>query len=450
MPDPAQIQQQFSAWRKAHPEMALRASVVTGADTHVVTNCNDSGVGSLRDALTVANSGDYVDLSGLDCDIELASGIVFIQDDLTLTGSFTGNLDLDPKITAAAGNTSGLLLHSGSGSLTLDSISLNGGRKYLASDSKYADGGCLGSAGNVIMVSSAVTHCKAVNSGSGGARGGGIAADGQVALLSSWVSWNRAETNTGRADGGGIYAGGGVFAKYSTVWGNAASMTDPELVGVGRGGGVYSGAGASIVRSLIAFNSAGSGGGVYTDRGDVEIASSTIYSNFATFTYAGSGALRFNDSNSVTISNSTITANRNEGSGGPGGLAIRSPAGPVVLESNIISGNTDKNGEPDDLRVAAAFTGTHNLIGEPGVTAVPAGNIQQVDTPMGDFVYRSGTYGVYPATGSWAFNLGYFDPAIFPQTDQSNSDREVGAGVDIGAMESDALFIGRFEDPPTF
>lgn len=452
VPDPAQMQRQFSAWREEHPEMALRASVITGASTHVVTNCNDSGAGSLRDALTNANSGDYVDLSGLDCDIELASGIIFTQDDLTLYGNFTGNVATDRKITAAAGNQSGLLLHSGSGSLTLDSLLLKGGRKYLSSDEKYADGGCVGSSGSVIMTNSAVWDCKAVNSGSGGARGGGIAADGQVVLLSSSVSFNQAESNTGRADGGGIYAGGGVFAKYSNVWGNAANMTTPETIGVGRGGGIFSAMGATTNRSVILFNSAGSGGGLYTMGGDVQIVSSTIYNNSSDFAYASSGALRFNDATSVTISNSTITANRNEGNNAPGGMMIQNATGPILLVSNIISGNTDKNGDPDDLRMAASptLTGHHNLIGNPGTTTVPPDTIHQVDTPMGDFEYQGATYGLYPAKGSWAFNLGYFNPENIPQTDQNNSDREVGTGVDIGALESDALFLGRFEDPPTF
>lgn len=72
---------------------------------------------------------------------------------------------------------------------------------------------------------------------------------------------------------------------------------------------------------------------------------------------------------------------------------------------------------------------------------------------MGEAGWQGNTWGLYPAPGNWAFNLGSYefnDPTAPLDLDQNHSDRLVGTGVDIGALESDALFIGRFEDPPMF
>ena len=56
---------------------------------------------------------------------------------------------------------------------------------------------------------------------------------------------------------------------------------------------------------------------------------------------------------------------------------------------------------------------------------------------------------IAPLTGSWAMNRGHFTPGMFDaDNDQRGLPRKVGAGVDIGAMESDALFVDGFNKPP--
>src|SRR5262249_13031663 len=54
--------------RSMRPSNALPANII------VVTNTNDSGPGSLRDALAVANDGDTIDATGISGTILLTSG----------------------------------------------------------------------------------------------------------------------------------------------------------------------------------------------------------------------------------------------------------------------------------------------------------------------------------------------------------------------------------------
>jgi hypothetical protein len=55
--------------------------------TFTVSNTNDTGVGSLRQALADATDGDTIvfDLAGCPCTITLTSGGLVIDDDVTIT-----------------------------------------------------------------------------------------------------------------------------------------------------------------------------------------------------------------------------------------------------------------------------------------------------------------------------------------------------------------------------
>ncbi len=62
-----------------------------------VTNCDDSGAGSLRDAIGTATSGQTIDLTATGCStITLTTGDIFInQEDLTLQGPGSSFLTID-------------------------------------------------------------------------------------------------------------------------------------------------------------------------------------------------------------------------------------------------------------------------------------------------------------------------------------------------------------------
>ncbi|HEY6984503.1 MAG TPA: hypothetical protein VH375_00360, partial [Rhodanobacteraceae bacterium] len=94
--------------------------------THEVVNCNDSGLGSLRDVVAGAGSGDTVDMGQLSCStITLTSGAIVVgQQDLTIGGSF------QQRPTITANDASQIFVHTGTGTLALAYVTLEHGYAY--------------------------------------------------------------------------------------------------------------------------------------------------------------------------------------------------------------------------------------------------------------------------------------------------------------------------------
>ena len=107
--------------------MAAAASVPSApTTTFVVTNCDDSGAGSLRDAVNSAVSGDVIDLTQLGCStITLTSGTVASSaNDLTLIGP--GVTDL--AILGVPSNNESVIYHTGYGTLSISGMVISGGK----------------------------------------------------------------------------------------------------------------------------------------------------------------------------------------------------------------------------------------------------------------------------------------------------------------------------------
>jgi hypothetical protein len=66
--------------RQREQGIALPANII------VVTNTNDSGPGSLRNALSIANGGDTIDATGVSGTILLTSGELWINHNVTIKG----------------------------------------------------------------------------------------------------------------------------------------------------------------------------------------------------------------------------------------------------------------------------------------------------------------------------------------------------------------------------
>ncbi|HEY6986721.1 MAG TPA: hypothetical protein VH375_11615, partial [Rhodanobacteraceae bacterium] len=169
----------------AHPGSRFDSINIAGSErapeVEPVFNCGDSGPGSLRAAVESAVSGDTIDMSQLVCSrISLTTGqIDVLVDALKLVGRADGQLIVDGS--ALYGLHVGILRHVGTGTLSIYDLTIAYGENVPA-------GGCVNSAGNVYLYDSTVFTCVA---GSGGTtlmtKGGGIAADGFVALQSSVV-----------------------------------------------------------------------------------------------------------------------------------------------------------------------------------------------------------------------------------------------------------------------
>src|SRR5690349_3295338 len=117
-----------------------------------VLNCDDDGPGSLRQTIADAAPGETIDLTALTCSmVSLTTGYIGIaQDDLTLIGPGASQLAID------AGSTSGVLRHTGVGTLSVTGLTISHGHYAGATP----HGGCLYSAGNVSLAGSTVAYCE--------------------------------------------------------------------------------------------------------------------------------------------------------------------------------------------------------------------------------------------------------------------------------------------------
>src|ERR1051326_486159 len=78
------------------------------ASTITVTNTNDSGAGSLRPALVIANDGDTIDATNISGVVILTTGELPVDKSVTINGAGAGVLAVD-------GNNSSRVFHISSG-----------------------------------------------------------------------------------------------------------------------------------------------------------------------------------------------------------------------------------------------------------------------------------------------------------------------------------------------
>jgi predicted outer membrane repeat protein len=426
--------------------LANRPPPRPGGTTIPVTNCNDDGSGSLRDAVeNIAISGDTVSMAGLSCStITLTSGaIVAVQDDLTIVGPGTDMYG----VTIDANYASGIFLHTGAGTLRLKYMTVLNGGKYTSGDAD-ASGGGIYSTGVVDVLDSGVKYCVAEADGTGDARGGGVYAKLGFSSSVATISGNSAR--------GGFSAGGGVFARdlvstYSWFRNNEAGSS---------GGAILAVADASVNTSTISGNSASLVGGVhllgYGATGPLEISHSTIADNYSADARFGGGV---HLGNTGTISNSTITGNVARGSAKYGAGIQIGPGASLTLHSTIASANTLYDGTshlPDDIGLYGSGTvagGAGNLVGyAAAVLEMPTDTIFTSDPGLGDLTQNGGpTPTMLPISGSLAIDNGH---NIYNHTfDQRGPGypRVLGAFTDVGAVEStedpgnDVIFADGFD-----
>lgn len=411
----------------------------TGA-TLVVSNCNDSGPGSLREAVEdLAVGGDTVDLGQLACGtITLTNGaITHTLSSLNLVGPGAERLVIDGN--GSGGGTEPVFQSLSS----TTSLSLNGltiaNAKHLGVD---VTGGCIDIRGDLVLNHSVVTGCTLDNTSLDGAfpaRGGGVYVMGELTVKYSTISNNTVLSSGSGGYGGGIYVKDDlVLAKYSSISGNSASGGDDDF---GRGGG------------LVA-------------KGDVTISTSAILDNHAT-TFAGAMALEGGAGTSAAITNSTISGNSSGGilggvfvnlpltlenstlayntaakySVGPDSFAAGLFANtfPVEIQSSILADNmADTQAADLQLGGPATVTGANNLIFAPGSAAVPADTLSGQNPQLAPLAWNSGsTLSHLPAVGSPVIDAGNNVAGLAKDQRGAGFPRVVGADADIGAVELD-------------
>jgi hypothetical protein len=224
-------------------------------NTLTVINTNDSGAGSLRQAIADAASGDTItfDTAGTFATpqtIALTSGELVVSKSLTIQGPGASQLTV-------SGNNASRVFRIGSGTtVTLDGLTVTGGNGTSTFDS--------GRGGGIHSFFSTLTLTNCTVSGNSASVGGGgvYIVGGTVRLTNSTVSGNSSGFS------GGIDNSGTLTLINSTISGNSAGTL---------GGGIsnYSGVTLTLTNSTVSGNSSGfSGGGIVA--GGTETLSNTI------------------------------------------------------------------------------------------------------------------------------------------------------------------------------
>jgi hypothetical protein len=350
--------------------VALRADIIT------VTNANDSGPGSLRQALAEANDGDTIDFA-VTGTIGLASGQLLVNKSIMISGPGADALAINANAKSrvffiGAGRTvmlSGLTITNGDVAVIQD----NGGGIYndhatLTLDGCRVTDNAAGFGAGIFSDSvSGVAMLNLRNSTVSGNvatfSGGGIhnAGFGEgVATLE--VANSTLTGNMAPGDGGGIYNDGETGSATLQITNSTLSANSVN----GLGGAVYNDGFAegsallSISNSTFSGNSAGQEGGIY-NQGTF---GSALVSIANTILNAGGGENIFNDSGTVT------SLGYNLSSDDAGGL-LNGPGDQV--NTDPLLGPLQNNGGP---------TFTHELL--KGSPAIDAGDPSFTPPPLFD------------------------------------------------------------------
>ncbi len=430
-----------------------------------VTNLNDSGLGSLRYAIQQTPNGGTVDFApGLEGTIKLFSGTLQIFQHVTIDGPGADKITVSGNDTAQVMHIfngigeqitvdiSGLTFANGIAQppQILDPIAggalFNRGAIVSFTDCVIADNDALepdslGAGiyntwdlallvpGEIYLTNTVVTENVAVSS-----LGSGILNEGILALDNSSVIFN---TGTD-VNGGGIY-NVGLLTMFESAVSDNTTLVNFEP---GLGAGIYNSGLAEITNSIISGNvGPSSGGGIYTDGGELIITNSTITDNEAVVSgiWNSDGGGIWNNNTEITITNSTIARND---AGRGGGLFLTLGSVPqITLRNTIVARNVVSTSGPDvQGQVQIAF---NNLIGDgtgsaglvDGENGNQVGNFLTPILPLLGTLKDNGgptrTLALLP--GSPAIDAGTNTGA--PSDDQRGFNRPVNTIVDIGAYE---------------
>ena len=347
------------------PREQLEGRAVPAVIPLTVTSLADTGAGTLRSAITTANSGPASNIYVIDIVkagmINLASALPDLSRNITILGlgASTSTVQRGPGLstpfrifTIDRGDTAsltGLTIANG-----------NAGR---------GDGGGLENFGTVTVSNSVFTGNSAgfggglANESGGTARvsgstftrnsagqGGGIDNAGTASVSGSTFT-----SNSATIDGGGLYNFGTASVSGSTFTSNSAGSDGGGLVNVlggtvsvsgstftsnsarSFGGGLDNGSGtARVSGSSFTRNSAGTDGGGLDNVGTVSVSGSSFTSNTAT---TNGGGLANERGGTASVSGSSFTRNSAGVAGG----------GIFNLGALMQSGNTFTGNHPNDV-----------------------------------------------------------------------------------------------------
>jgi hypothetical protein len=362
-------------------------AVPASAATITVTNTNDSGPGSLRQALRDANDHDTITFA-VTGTITLTSGGLPVNKSLTISGPGNDELSIDGNqallvfgiFPGKTATISGLRIRNGQagiwnehGTLIVSNCAVSGNSQGgLFNEGVLTVGNCVvsgNSGGGILNGYGVLTVIYCDVSGNSY----GIYNDhGEASVSNCIVSSNH---------DGGLFNNGVSGGPNDHIFGNAPLTVADSIINDNSGSGVDNNSGVvTIVNSTISGNSVGKtegpsdvGGGVYTYQdggkipGNLTVINSTISGNFA-FSAGGGIACGFSG---LTVINSTISGNS---AGAYGGGIANGSLGLMIVNSTV-SGNS--------AATCGGVCGGTVEIGNTILNANAAGNIDGTVTSQG-------------------------------------------------------------------
>ena len=369
----------------------------TTAVSRVVINNNNSGAGSLRQAIDDAGAGD-------DITFNLSSGdeIISIDEELeiyesiTIDGSNTAGSGVDVTVKVTTPGTSGYRVFNIDASgktLNISNMTIKGG------DIGDDNGGSIYLDGTLNLESVTVSGSKADY-------GGGIYVAGGA------INIDKCTLKNNEAAHGSLSAGGAIRVGSASADVLIANSIFSNNTAIFRGGGIYSASNVTISNSTLSDNtSENDGGALYFTNGGT-LTSLTIANNHADYDDNGDG-----DGGGLylywgtTVVKNCIFANNYKGSGTTNGDDYYYRGGPLTDEGyNIVEyQDGSSTGVGKTFTAITNITGNQaNLFGTGTATQSLADNGGSTQTLA---IYR----------GSVAIEAGVWDASI--TTDQRGEDR---------------------------
>ncbi len=294
-------------------------------DTITVTNGNDSGEGSLRQALAGAVVGDTIVFQENVSTVTLTSDQLTITKNLTIDGGNGVTIERKRPDESDEEDASDEEDESDDGSTPDEEETLPGFRIF------YIDRNIGVQINNIVISNGSLTDEEPQTAG------GGVYVDENSALTleNSTVIGNSADK------GGGIYAheNSMLTLKNSTVRGNSAAAA---------GGGIYAHENSmltlkdSTIGDEEGGNSSEKGGGIFTDEGCVLRIEENSFVRGNNSSKEGGGI--YGIGTQIVIENSTIRGNASEQGNGYGGGVACVAGTDILLRHSTITGNRAKRG----------------------------------------------------------------------------------------------------------
>lgn len=379
------------------PQQGVQAAVIE------VQNTNNSGPGSLRQAIMNAADGDTIRFA------DTVRGEIALQIWLTISKNLTiegpGAAEL-----AISGGDFGRMIEVENATVSIKGLTFTRHDVF--------GGGILNDGGDLTITRSVITGSNL------GDQGAGVHNRGTMTIINSSITENRAI-----AHGGGIYNSGEMTIVNSTISDNWSEF---------RGGGIANvGGDLTIINSTISGNETpvelgGSnfGGGIVNDDGTLTIINSTISGNKSVY---GGGIANLYGDGTFTITSSTIAHNTSQTPGS--GIYTNENAAASSLFATVI----DNDGQPNCAEYFPASG--YNLATDSSCFGLGGTSAFGFEPILDDLADNGGpTLTHAPLPDSPAIDFVPVD-ACTVELDQRGALRPQGESCDAGAYEAGDQFL---------